>query len=84
MKDLIIQKLTSRKFWVAVAAIISGLIMLFGYADTEVETITGAILSIGGAIGYMIAESMVDAKSLGTILEGAEIIVDELKEKDGK
>lgn len=84
MKTWIVQKLTSRKFWVAVATIVSGLVMMFGYADTEVETITGAILSIGGAIGYMIAEGIVDAKNLGTILEGAEIVVDELKEKDGE
>lgn len=84
MKEWIIRKLTSRKFWVAIATIVSGLIMMFGYADTEAETISGAILSIGGAIGYMLAESLVDAKSLGTILEGAEIIVDELKEKDGE
>ena len=84
MKELIIQKLTSRKFWVAIATMVSGLVMLFGYSDTEVETITGAILLIGGAIGYMIAEGSVDAKSIGTILEGAEIVVDKLKEKDGE
>lgn len=84
MKTWIVQKLTSRKFWVAIATIISGFVMMFGYADTEIETITGAILSIGGAVGYMIAEGIVDAKNLGTILEGAEIVVDELKEKDGE
>lgn len=82
--DWIIQKLTSRKFWVAVATIISGLVMMFGYADTEAETIAGAILSIGGAIGYMITEGMVDAKSLGQILENGEVIIEEINDKDGE
>lgn len=85
MKTWIIQKLTSRKFWLGITGVVSGLIMMFGVADTDVETITGALLAIGSAVGYMITEGMVDAKSLGQIFENGEIIYEEMTDKkDGE
>lgn len=84
MKEQIFRKLTSRKFWVALSGIVAGLVMMFGYAETSAETISGAILAIGSAVGYMMAEGIVDAKNIGQILEGAEVIIGEIKdgEKD--
>ena len=82
MKEQIFRKLTSRKFWMGVAGVVAGLVMMFGYADTDAETISGAVLAIGSAVCYMLSEGIVDAKNIGKILEGAEIIVGELK--DGK
>lgn len=79
MKEKILRKLTSRKFWVGIAGIVSGLIMIFGFAETSAETIAGAIITIGSAVGYMISEGIVDAKNVGQVLEGAETIVKELK-----
>lgn len=81
MKEQIFRKLTSRKFWIGIAGIVSGLVIIFGFADTSAETISGAILTIGSALGYMITEGIVDAKHVGQILEGAEIIVEEVKDK---
>lgn len=84
MKQTVFQKLVSRKFWVAIAGIVSGLVMIFGYAESDAETIAGAILTIGSAVGYMLAEGVIDAANVGQILLGAETIVDELKDgKDG-
>ena len=82
MKEWIFQKLTSRKFWLGITGVVSGLIMMFGVAETDTETISGALLAIGSAVGYMISEGMVDAKSLGQIFENGEIIYEEIK-KDG-
>lgn len=81
MKEQIFRKLTSRKFWVGVSGIVSGLVLIFGFADTSAETIAGAILTIGSAVGYMLSEGIVDAKNVGQILEGAEIIVEKVKEE---
>lgn len=81
MREWIIQKLTSRKFWLGVTGVVSGLIMMFGVAETDVETISGALLAIGSAVGYMITEGIVDAKSLGQILENGEIIYEEISDK---
>lgn len=84
MKEKILRKLTSRKFWVGIAGIVSGLIMIFGFAETSAETIAGAIITIGSAVGYMISEGIVDAKNVGQVLEGAETIVKELKAGEGE
>ena len=55
------KKLTSRKFWVAVAGLVSGLIVaLDGDAETA-ETISGLILQAASVMSYIIAEGLVDA-----------------------
>ena len=60
-KENIIRKLTSRKFWVAVAGFVSGLIIAFD-GDAEVaETVSGLILQGAAVLGYMIAEGLADA-----------------------
>ena len=57
-----VNKLTSRKFWVAVAAFVSGLIVAFkGDAETA-ETVSGIILQGAAVLGYLLAEGLVDAK----------------------
>ena len=65
-KETIIRKLTSRKFWVAVAAFVSGLIVAFdGNAETA-ETVSGLILQGAAVLGYLIAEGMSDAANAKT------------------
>lgn len=60
-----INKLTSRKLWVAVAAFVSGLIVAFK-GDAEVaETVSGIILQGAAVLGYLIAEGLVDARHAG-------------------
>lgn len=58
-----VEKFTSRKLWVAVAAFVSGLIIAFkGDAETA-ETVSGIILQGAAVLGYLLAEGLVDAKS---------------------
>lgn len=58
-----IEKLTSRKLWVAVAAFVSGLIVAFkGDAETA-EVVSGIILQGAAVLGYLLAEGLVDAKA---------------------
>lgn len=82
MKEQIFRKLTSRKFWVAIATIIAGIVLIFGYGKTDAETISGAVMTFGSAIIYMLTEGRIDAKNVGTMLESAETIIEEIK--DGK
>ena len=61
-----VNKLTSRKLWVAVAAFVSGLIVAFkGDAETA-ETVSGIILQGAAVLGYLLAEGLVDAKGVET------------------
>lgn len=59
-----VNKLTSRKLWVAVAGFVSGLIVAFkGDADTA-EVVSGLILQGASVLGYLLAEGLVDAKGV--------------------
>lgn len=67
-----VEKFTSRKLWVAVAAFVSGLIIAFkGDAETA-ETVSGIILQGAAVLGYLLAEGLIDAQGAGapTIIEG--------------
>lgn len=57
------KKLTSRKFWLAVIGLVSGLLMAFKVDAETVETISGVIMSAASVIAYMIGEGLADAAS---------------------
>lgn len=62
-----VNKLTSRKLWVAVAAFVSGLIVAFkGDAETA-EVVSGIILQGAAVLGYLLAEGLVDAKGAASV-----------------
>lgn len=54
------KKLTSRKFWVAIAGFVSGLIIAFTGDETTATTISGCVMSAASVIGYMIGEGLAD------------------------
>ena len=53
-------KLTSRKFWAAVAGFVAPLLLAFGVSESVVSEVTGIIMSGSTVIAYIIAEGMVD------------------------
>lgn len=65
------QKLSSRKFWVALAGLAVGVIALLGI-KTDTSQITGVIMALGSVIAYIFGEGYVDAASAGadTIING--------------
>jgi len=82
MKEKIFKKLQSRKFWVAISTITSGVLMMFGFAQSSAEVIAGAIVTAGGAIGYMLSEGMIDAASVKQIVDSTDTIASEIKDAD--
>jgi len=58
------RKLTSRKFWLAVIGLVSGLLMAFKVDGEMVETISGVIMSAASVIAYIIGEGMADAAAV--------------------
>lgn len=71
-KNDIIRKLTSRKFWLAVALFVSGLITAFGGSGETAATVSGCIMQGAAVLSYILAEGWADASSNSTplILEG--------------
>ena len=57
------KKLTSRKFWMAVVAFITPLLLAFGVAENDVTQIVAIIMAGADVVAYIFAEGQVDAGS---------------------
>ena len=64
------QKLSSRKFWVAVIGVVGAIGALFKLESGTIEQITALIMSFATLIAYILAEGWVDASR-----ESGDIIV---------
>ena len=59
-KQDIVRKLTSRKFWLAVAAFVTQLIIAFKGDAELAETLSGMIMAGATVIAYIVGEGLVD------------------------
>lgn len=59
-------KLTSRKFWLAVCGLVSGLLMAFRADEKTIENITGIIMAGASVLAYCIGEGLADAAGAKT------------------
>lgn len=57
-------KLTSRKLWVAIVGIVTGIVMIV--SDNTIEGTTTIVASI---LGYLVAEGFIDAKAVNAQLQ---------------
>lgn len=65
-----VKKLTSRKLWVAVAGLVSGLILAFKGDAATAEVVSGCIMSVASVISYIIGEGLVDAYTITNESDG--------------
>lgn len=56
-----LRKLSSRKLWIAVVGIVVGLATTFGIQESEYNEIVGMVTTVASVVGYLFAESRVDA-----------------------
>lgn len=54
------RKLSSRKFWVAVAGFVSGLIIALGGTQEVATQVSGIILSGAAVVAYILGEAVAD------------------------
>lgn len=59
-KEDLIRKLTSRKFWFALAGFVAGLIAAFGGSEATAAEVSGLIMSGASVLGYLLAEGLAD------------------------
>lgn len=57
------EKLTSRKFWAAVAGFVAGMAVVFGLDETIITQVAGLVGSIASVIAFIAAEGKIDAAS---------------------
>ena len=58
------RKLTSRKFWLAIVGLVSGLLIAFKVDAEMVDTISGVIMAAASVIAYTIGEGLADAANV--------------------
>lgn len=80
-KEDLIRKLSSRKFWACITAVVVSLIAFTKATPETTERVVALIGAIGGLCVYMLSEGMADSKS-----EDVTNIIktDEYKEKPGE
>lgn len=61
------RKLSSRKFWMAIAGLVSGIMIYCGKSENEAAQVTGLIMSVASVISYILAEGMIDAANAGFV-----------------
>lgn len=58
------EKLTSRKFWIALTGIITSIITIITSDDNLIQMISGILLMIADTVVYIYSESTVDKSAL--------------------
>ena len=58
------KKLTSRKFWAAVAGFVTAVLTAVGCADNTIVTVSAVIMAGAVLIAYIVGEGLVDAAAV--------------------
>lgn len=69
------KKLTSRKLWVAIAGIVTGIILI-----VNGNTVEGTSSLVASVLGYLIAEGLIDAKAVDSVLTLDDSVVNVIEE----
>jgi phage shock protein PspC (stress-responsive transcriptional regulator) len=83
MKELL-RKLSSRKLWMAIAGVATGVAMALGADTTEIGSVAGAVTALISAVTYIIVEGKVDAEGVKNAIEATQDAVDIIEGTDSE
>lgn len=69
-------KFKSRKFLTCIAGVIVGVCMMFGLDEGTIDTVAGAVVSLGSIATYIYTEGKIDAAAVGKIKD----VTDDVKD----
>jgi len=75
----ILRKLSSRKLWMAIAGVATGIALALGADASDIDTISGAVMALVSAVTYILAEGKVDASRVQSTVESVQSAVETLK-----
>lgn len=78
----VIRKLTSRKLWLAIAGVTTGIAMILGVNGSDITSIAGAVTALASVITYIITEGKIDAESVKTAVENTQSAVETIEGVD--
>lgn len=76
----IIKKLTSRKLWIAIAGVATGIAISLGADASDIQVVSGAVTAIISAVSYIITEGRIDAAAVKAAVEATQDAVKVVKE----
>lgn len=72
----IMGKLTSRKLWMAIAGVATGVAMVLGVDSGEITNVAGAITALVSVVTYIVTEGKIDAESVKNAIVEVDAAVD--------
>ena len=78
----VIRKLTSRKLWLAIAGVTTGIAMILGVDGSDITSVAGAVTALASVITYIITEGKIDAESVKTAVENTQSAVETIEGVD--
>lgn len=79
-----LKKLTSRKLWLAIAGVATGVAMALGVDATDVATVAGAVTALVSVVTYIITEGKVDAEGVKNTIVSIQEAVDTIQNDEPK
>ena len=67
-----LRKFTSRKLWMAIAGIATGIAMVLGVDTSDIATVAGAVTAIVSVVTYIVTEGKIDAESVKNAVESTQ------------
>ena len=71
-----LKKLMSRKLWLALAGVATGVAMALGVDATEITTVAGAVTALVSVVTYIITEGKIDAEGIKNAIIDVQEAVD--------
>lgn len=71
-----VKKLMSRKLWMAIAGIATGVAMVLGVEGTEITTVAGGAVALISCVTYIITEGKIDAEGVKNTIISVQGAVD--------
>ena len=78
----IICKLTSRKLWMAIAGVATGISMALGVDGGEITNVAGAVTALISVVTYIVIEGKIDAEGVKNAIIEVEEAVDTIAGSD--
>ena len=79
-------KFSSRKLWLAIVGLVTGLLLLFGVDKGTTDQIGGIVLTAGSIVAYIIGEGWADAAgahAVNSYIDGWEDNAEQMANEEG-
>ena len=67
-----LNKFASRKLWIAIAGVATGIAIALGADASDIQTVAGAVTAVMSAVTYIVTEGKIDAEAVKNAVQGVQ------------